>query len=518
MPTYVLGIDAGTESIRTAIYDEQGICHGFGTSINQTIHERPGFAEQSVMQWKNSLIDSIRSAIRGSSVRPEEVSGISVAGTSCTVVFLDAGKKSLRRAIIWMDVRSIQQAERIASTKDEALKYVGFGEVSPEWFPCKVLWVKENEPEIYEKAHTVFEQTDWLVFMLTGEITANINTCSIRWFYDNSQGGFPRSLYNAVGLEDLFEKLPTRILPLGDVAGTLSKTIADKTGLPAGIPVAAGGADAFVGQIGVNALQQGKVALITGSSHLLIGLVEREIHARGIFGTYPDAVLPGCQVVEAGQISTGSVVKWFKDNFVGESHLRHTGTKVLSEYLKLNEGAEKIPLGSEGLIVVEHWQGNRTPWVDPSSRGVIRGLTLRHTPFHIFRAILEGVCYGTAVILNHLERVGVTIQEMVACGGSTESQLWMQIHADVTGKKISIPEEQQAVSLGCAILATVVAGTYSSIKEAAERMVRIRTVIEPDLTKTEEYRFYVDQYVRTYECLKEESRAVVKKLEQSQGR
>ena len=517
MTRYVLGIDAGTESIRAAIFDERGTCVSVGVGENANIHQHPGWAEQSVTQWERALIKALKQAIASSPIPPETIEGIGIDGTSCTVVFLDRNHQPLRDAIIWMDVRAHKEGAEIAATKDPALKYVGFGNVSAEWFPCKVLWTKRHEPAVFDQAATIFEHTDWLAYQLTGEITANINTTTIRWFYDATRGGFPTSLYQTIGLGDVFAKLPSRIVRLGEVIGGLSPKIAAQTGLKAGIPVAGGGADAYIGVIGVNALQPGKLALITGSSHLHIGPVDKEIHAPGIFGTFPDALLPGDQIVEAGQISTGSVLKWFTDNFVSPAIYREAEQKGVNVYQILGAQANAIPAGAEGLIVLEHWQGNRTPWIDPTSRGVIRGLTLKHTPAHVFRAIMEGVAYGTAVILRRMEREGVTLAELAACGGATQSAVWMQIHADVTGKTITIPKEQQAVSLGCAILATVGAGIYGSIREAADQMVAVSKVIEPDLRKSAEYQFYIEQYIQTYERLQEESRKTVNHLEKSEG-
>ena len=509
MARYVLGIDAGTESIRTGIYDETGRCISFGISENTNIHRHPGWGEQSVIQWDASMLESITKAFSGCEVTPDQIEGVGIDGTSCTVVHLDADGAPLRDAVMWMDIRAAGEAEEIANCGDPALKYVGFSHVSPEWFPCKNLWVKRNEPEIYRQAHTIFEHTDWMAYWLTGEITANINTVSIRWFYNSREGGFPRSLYEKIGLGDIFEKLPTRIVEIGEVIGGISDEVARKTGLRAGIPVAGGGADAYMGVIGVNALEPGKLALITGSSQLHIGMTETELHAAGIFGTFPGAIVPGMEVVEAGQISTGSIIKWFVSNFLSESLTNEAKERGISIYQLLDEKADQIPPGSEGLVVLEHWQGNRTPWVDPNSRGVIRGLTLKHGPAHIFRAIMEGVVYGTKIILDTMEAGGVHIDEIITCGGATQSDLWMQIHADVTGKPIIIPEEQQAVSLGSAIAATVAAGFYGDVKEAASKMVRIAKTVMPDLEKTGIYREYVRQYQMTYEHLKDDSRELV---------
>jgi ribulose kinase len=287
--------------------------------------------------------------------------------------------------------------------------------------------------------------------------------------------------------------------------GGVTRQTAERTGLAAGTPVASGGADAFVGMIGINALTPGTLALITGSSTLVLGVSEKEIHARGLFGSYPDAVLPGLQVIEGGQVSTGSVVAWFTSGFVGADIAAEASAKKCSVYDLLNAKALSIPPGSEGLVVLEHWQGNRTPWTDPLSRG----LTLGHTPAHVYRAILEGVAYGTEVIVRRMEQEGVRIDGLIACGGATQSDLWMQIHADVCGKRIAIPEEPQAVALGSAIAGSVAAGMYSDLSSAAESMVRVRKVVEPDLHAHERYRAYVGQYEETYESLKEASHRLV---------
>ena len=509
MDGYVLGIDAGTESFRAGVFDSAGKCLGFGVSANRTVHPHPGWAEQSPRDWDAALVESIRKALAESRVDPGSVRGIGIDGTSCTVVFLDGRGQALRDAVIWMDIRAVQEAAEVAASGDPALRYVGHGNVSPEWFPCKAAWVKRNEPDVYAAAKTVFEETDWLAFRLTGERTVNIDTATIRWFYDSGRGGFPVSLYRKMDLEDVFGKVPGRIVKIGEPVGGLTRELARRTGLKEGIPVAGGGADAYMGVIGINALKPGTIALITGSSHLHIGITDREIHARGLFGSFPDALLPGLQVIEAGQISTGSVVRWFTSNFVGAEVAEAAARAGRSVYDELNFRAAELPPGSAGLVVLEHWQGNRTPWTDPWSRGVIRGLTLGHGPAHVYRALLEGVAYGTEVILRKMKEEGVRIERVIACGGATQSPLWMQIHADVSGVRISIPEEQQAVTLGSAIAAAVAAGVHPDLAAAAAAMVRVRSVVEPDPQAHARYAPLVGQYTETYESLKEASRRLV---------
>ncbi len=517
MGEYFLGIDAGTESVRVGVFDANGRQLNFASCEYKTYFPRPGWAEQDPKEWWEALKTASREALKKSGISKEEVKGIGLDATSCTVVLLDKDGNPLRRAILWMDVRAAEEARFIASTHDDALKYNGWGSVSAEWMPCKLLWVKKNEPEIYEKAKTVFEYTDWIVYRLTGRIVGNISSVSIRWYYDNRRGGWPKSFYKKIGLEDAIEKFPREILPLGERVGGLTEEAAEELGLLPGTPVGEGGIDAFVAMIGLNVVKPGRLAFITGSSHLHLGLSEKEFHAPGIFGTYPDSVIPGYHTVEGGQISTGSIVRWFKNNLAGYAE-KIAQEKGVSVYDVLNEGAIKIPVGSDGLILIDYFQGNRTPLVDPEVRGMFWGLTLSHTLYHLFRAIMEGVAYGTEHIFRTFQRAGYKPKEVFACGGATKSKLWMQIHSDVSNIPIYLTEEPEAASLGSAILGAVGSGHYKDIQEAAENMVHVKNVIEPNKENNEKYQFYIDKYIRTYQQMKDLMHEMVRHLnEEAKG-
>ena len=494
---YFMGIDGGTEGVRVGVFDQEGTPVGFATRTYALKHPRPGWAEQNPDEWWSSLVATVREVMCKNNIAREAIAGISLDATTCTVVALDAQNRVLRPAIIWMDIRAVDQAQRVAKTGDAALKYNGFGNVSPEWMPCKALWLKENEPDIYHAATHICEYADWMIHRLTGEWTASINIASLRWYYDRNHGGFPASLYQAVELDDLLEKFPQRVLEMGAVVGGLSKQAAEELDLPPGIPVAEGGADSMVGTVGMDVLAPGKIALITGSSHAIFGESTEPIYGSGFFGAFTDAVLPGQYVVEGGQVSTGSVVKWFRDNFCG-GLLEETTLQGLSHYDLLNKRAENVPAGSDGLMVVDHWQGNRTPYTDPEARGIIWGLTLKHDTAHIYRALVEGICYGTEVIFQTFRKYGFQPQQIVASGGPLKSRLWMQIHADVSNLPITFTRVPDAPVLGSAILAAVGAGIYPDIQEAARHMVHISHRIEPDLERHQEYQFYVEKYIATY--------------------
>ncbi len=494
---YFMGIDGGTESVRVGVFDQEGTPIGFASRSYALRHPHPGWAEQDPNEWWSALVVAVKEVMSENDIAPEAIAGISLDATTCTVVAVDAQNQVLRPAILWMDVRSAPQARRIAETGDAALKYNGFAKVSAEWMPCKALWLKENEPEVYAAAEHICEYVDWLTYRLTSEWTASVNIASLRWYYDRANGGFPVSLYQAIGLEDLLNKFPQKILDMGTVVGGLTHQVAEELGLLPGIPVAEGGGDAMVGTVGMDVLEPGKIALITGSSHAIFGESAEAIYGAGFFGSFTDAVLRGLYVVEGGQVSTGSIIKWFRDNFCG-GLVEEAQRRGIGLYDLLNERAENISVGSDGLIVVDHWQGNRSPYTDSEARGMIWGLTLKHDTSHVYRAMIEGICYGTELIFQTLRKYGFQPQQIVVSGGPLKSKLWMQIHADVSNLPITYTRVPDAAVLGSAILASVAAGVYANIQEAARHMVHASYRIEPDQGRHQEYQFYVEKYIATY--------------------
>ena len=499
---YLMGIDFGTGGVRVGIFDPEGTPVTFSGEEFGLNHPRPGWAEQDPDEWWSGMVKAVRGAMEESGVSPEEIVGISVDATSSTVLAMDGNDRHLRPAIMWMDVRASDQADRIADTGDNALKYNGYGAVTAEWGLPKTLWIKEKEPEIYEKARHICDCGDWLIQRLTGEWAGSINIATAKYYYDRNEGGFPESLYKAVDAEDLLEKFPQEIMDLGAVVGGLRKEVAEELGLKADTPVAEGGVDASVGALGLGVVEPGRMALITGSSHVMIGQLSEPIHDPGFWGAYTDALIPGQYTVEAGQASTGSIVAWFKNQFAADAAAKAREREV-DTYDVLTEMAREIPIGSDGLIVLDYFQGNRSPHTDPLARGMMWGLTLSHTPGHVFRAIIEGICYGTEDILRTMREHDFEPKMNVVSGGPAKSDLWMQMHADVSNLPISFTKVSEGPVLGSAMLAAVGAGIYPDIQTAAKNMVHTADTIEPDQDRHEEYKFYVDRYMETYPQMKE---------------
>ncbi|MDJ1007415.1 MAG: FGGY-family carbohydrate kinase [Paracoccaceae bacterium] len=491
--SYFLTADGGTESLRARIYDVKGTCLASHAVAYETAFSAGARAEQNPADWWANFVAASRAAISEAGISGDEVEAIAYATTSCSVVALDENGDALRPALIWMDVRATEEAEAVLATGDAALTLngAGTGPVSPEWMLPKALWLKRNEPEIFDRAHRICEYQDFLTYKLTGDWAASVDNVGLRWHYRNDAGGWPESLVRALGLDALLEKWPPRVVAPGEVVGTLTSAAAEALGLPKSVKVVQGGADALIGMIGLGVSKPGQLALITGSSHLQFGVTEAPLSAPGVWGAYADIVYPGRYVVEGGQTSTGSIINWLG---------RLTGGH---DFEALNAAAAALPPGSEGLIVQDHFQGNRTPYTDAHSRGAILGLTLAHEKHHLFRAIMEGISFGTKAILNAFADAGYTATEMTAGGGASASDLWMQIHADTSGLPIRIPASPDAPSTGSAVLAAHGAGHYASIDEGIEGMVHPGRLVEPDPANVAAYEALFRKYVALYPAAKD---------------
>lgn len=489
---YFLTADGGTESLRARVYDLSGKELGSVAVPYETNFSAGARAEQDPADWWANFVKASRGAIAEAGIDPAQVEAIAYATTCCSVVALDKNGHALRPALIWMDVRADKEADMVLATGDPALCLNGGGQgpVSAEWMIPKSLWLKRNEPEVFDKAYRICEYQDFLTYHLTGEWAASLDNIGLRWHYRNDAGGWAVSMLEALGLEALLEKWPQRVVAPGDVIGTLTSRAAEELGLSPSVKVVQGGADALIGMIGLGVAKPGQLALITGSSHLQFGVTEAPLNAPGVWGSYADIVYPGRYIVEGGQTSTGSIINWLG---------RLTGGL---DYDDLNAKAAALEPGAEGLIVQDHFQGNRTPYTDPLSRGGIVGLTLAHEKHHIFRAIMEGIGFGTRAILDAFARAGYTSSEMTVGGGAAASDLWLQIHADTAGIPVRVPASRDAPSTGSAVLASYGAGRFDSIDDGIAAMVRPGRLVEPKPENIEKYQPIYEKYLKLYPSLK----------------
>ena len=490
---YFLTVDGGTESLRARIYDLEGTCLGSLAVPYKTDFSSGARAEQNPTDWWVNFVKASRGAIDEAGVNARQIEAISYATTCCSVVALDENGNALRPSLIWMDVRANAEADAVMATGDAALMLNGDsqGPVSAEWMIPKALWLKRNEPKIYHKAFRICEYQDYLTYHLTGEWAASLDNVGLRWHYRNRDGGWAASLVDALGVGDLIDKWPPRVVAPGDVISTLTKSAAEALGLSPSVKVVQGGADALIGMIGLGVAQPGQLAMITGSSHLQFGVTENPLNAPGVWGSYADIVYPNRYIVEGGQTSTGSIINWLGRLTNG------------LDFDELNAKAAELSPGCDGLIVQDHFQGNRTPYTDPLSRGALVGLTLAHEKHHIFRAIIEGISFGTRAILDSFKAAGYEAAEMTVGGGASASDLWLQIHADTAGIPVRIPASPDAPSTGSAILAARGVGHFDTIDDGISAMVHLGRVIEPIAANIDKYDGVYARYKSLYPALKE---------------
>ena len=498
----LMGIDGGTGSIRVGLFDFEGHEITFDAVEYDTAHPYPGWAEQKPEDWWSALREAIHNAMDKAGVTSERILAMALDTTSCTVVAAKKDGTPLRDCILWMDVRAAQEAKIVDDAVKKSKENVYFGPTIAEAMPCKLLWLKRNQREIYDSAEVFCEYQDWMMHRLIGKWTMNTDQASARWYYNATKREFPKDLFEMAGIGDAIDRFPKESHMPGDHAGCLCEWAAKDLGLDTQVQVIHGGIDAYLGIIGMGIYDNTKVSLITGSSHILMAFADHPYKSDFYGAPKMDGFLPGYGIIDAGQTSTGSIIAWFKQNFAGdlEKKAKETGKSV---YYWLDQEAKAVAPGSEGLLVLDWWQGNRAPYADTDIRGMIYGLSLNHTRGHVFRAIMEGIAYGTQNNFNCLRRDGFKIDEVIVSGGVTNSPVYTQIHADVANVVMKIPEQIQTPTLGCAILAAVGAGVYSDLKTACETMVRYKDTIKPIAENVEIYKKIFKQYEAAYPLMKD---------------
>lgn len=490
--TVTIGLDCGTGGARAMVCDLQGRVLAMATCNYDTAFPHSGWATQQPADWWQAACQAVRAAVAESGVALHRIGAICADGTSSTLVALDAALNPIGPSILWMDNRASPQARRIEASGHPALRR-SRGGVSAETMIPKILWIKDNDPALFDRSRWFVEMTDYMALRLSGQLTLGLNQTINRWFHDPRKGGWPEDFFTAIGLHGITRRFPDRMLALGAPIGPLCPQAADDLGLLQSTVVVCGGTDAYVAMVGLNTLRGGQTALITGTSHLVLPMTDHDTEVEGVFGPHPDCVVPGRFVMEGGQVSSGAILRWWHDLAYGE---------VGGGYDRMMREAEAAPLGGNGLVVLDFWQGNRNPYIDYDLQGAIWGLTMKHSSADIARAMMEAVALGTANIVNRLAQHGVHVQTMTVAGGCLRTPFWLQMHADATNTVLRIPEVADATAFGAAIAAATGIGAFPSLEAAADRMVRIARDIAPDPARHAAYRELMAFYLDTHAALK----------------
>lgn len=490
MSKYFMGVDAGTHGVRVGIANDKGGFIAMDEVAYATEYPVPGRAEQNAEQWWVSFKEALRNCL--SMISPEQrkciVAGC-VCATSSTVVPVNEDVNPLSPAILWMDTRAVKQADRMNATNHSVLKYCGDA-VSPEWMLPKVLWIKENQKDIYDRSYKIIEQLDYMNYKLCGVLSSSICQATCKWNYVESEGGYQRDFMEMIGLPDYEEKLVTRVDKIGVPLGTITGELAREFDLNPEMVIVQGAVDAHMAMFGLNVIEPNKIGVIMGTSFVHLCLAEEKKDYKGIWGPYDGAVIDKLWLLEGGQISAASVLDWYQNNFYqGASY-----ETMISE-------AEGIAPGCDGLVALDFFQGNRTPYKTAKAKGVYYGLNLTHTRAHMYRALLEAVAFGTANIIKNFEDQGYPVDALIGCGGVTKNRLWMQIISDVTGKPIIVNKELQAGVLGCTVVAAARGQYDGDFQKAADAMVHPDVEIQPNMDTHKKYEKVFAKYLELYSNL-----------------
>lgn len=489
----VLGIDLGTESLRVAVVDARGREIASASASYPSQFPEPGHAEQSPADWWLALKQSLSQV--GQATDLKQIRALGISATSSTVLAADAETGApLTAAILWMDSRAKEESEVFNRTNHPALRYSG-GQVSVEWMGPKTLWLRRHLPELRQRDYRIVEALDWLNFKLTRRWVASRLNAVCKWVYVDEYGGWNPSLFRQVDLPDVLEIWPHPVLPVGTPVEHIRPEIARELGLSPDVLVVQGGIDAHLGLLGMGVFKPGQLGLIAGTSFVHMLMCDHPIYHPGLWGPYWAPLYPDLWLLEGGQISGGSITRWFRDTLARDL------PSDSSAYATLIDEAAQAPPGADGLCLLDFWQGNRTPYRDPDLTGAIWGMRLHHTRGHLFRAVMEGVACGTRNILRVAESAGAVIDEIIISGGVTKNPLWLQILADMTGRPITIAGSSNASCLGAAIAAAVGLGWYENLVTAAVEMSTHGRRVEPDESKAAVYAEVFERYLNTYTAL-----------------
>ena len=530
--SYFLGIDVGTGSARAGIFNARGRRLGSASEPIKMWKPAPDHVEQSSEDIWRACCRATRAALRESGLKASAIKGIGFDAT-CSLVALDREDepvsvsitgKAEQNVIVWMDNRAIQQSERINQGGHAVLKYVG-GVISPEMQTPKLLWLKENLPATWKQTARFLDLPDFLVYRATGNDTRSLCTTVCKWTYLGQRGqdgaGWDADYFTSIGLCDLvadgFRRIGTTIRPMGEPVGFgLTPEAAQELGLEPGVAVGVSIIDAHAGGLGLlgatikgeaptpKALNQ-RLALIAARRPATWRCRPKPRFIAGIWGPYFSAMIPDLWLTEGGQSATGALIDHVIFSHAAAAPLQaearragRTIYELLNGRLAVLAKAGRVPHPAAltaGLHVQPDFHGNRSPRANPTLTGAISGLTLSATADDLalqYLAAIQAVAYGTRHILDEMNRKGYAIDTLLACGGGTKNPVFLREHADITGCRLVLPKEPEAVLLGSAILGAVAAGAYESVLEAMAAMSAAGRVIAP--TKGPVARFHDAKY------------------------
>jgi xylulokinase len=413
-------------------------------------------------------------------------------------VFLDDQNDVIRPALLWCDQRTARQCETITSLvgEDELIGMVSNPALTGFTAP-KILWLRDAEPENYDRVRKVLLPKDYIRLLLTGEYATDVADASGTLLFDVKNRNWHDGLVSLLEIDKDWLP-PAHEGP--EVTGTLTAAAAERTGLPAGIPVVAGAGDQAANGVGCGIVRTGVVSASLGTSGVVFAFADEvRTDPEGRAHTFCHAV-PGKWHVMGVMLSAGGSLRWYRDTLCKEE-MDRGAAEGRDPYEYITEAADQIPVGSEGLLFLPYLTGERTPHKDPDAKGAFIGLSLRHGKAHLSRAVLEGVSFGMRDSLEIIRELDVAVSEVRASGGGAKSRMWLQMLADSGHAPMVKINVDEGPAYGAAILASVAAGMYASVEEACDGIIREVERINPDPARGPEYDKWFKEYREAYQAL-----------------
>lgn len=475
--SYMMGIDVGTTGTRAVIVRPDGHVVGAATADHQPMRmAKPGWAEQDPADWGDAAVRAVRSALDAAGLQGGDIAAVGLSGQMHGVVLLDKTYAVIRPALIWCDQRSQPQCDWITAQvgSDRLIQLVSNPALTGFSAP-KLLWVRDNEPESYERAAHFLLPKDFVRFRLTGEFATDVSDASGTLLFDVTNRRWSSAMLAAL---DIDAKLLPRAYESPEVTGEITRETAAVTGLKAGTPVVGGGGDQASSAVGNGIVLPGLTSATLGTSGVIFTYTEApKLDPQGRIHTFCHAV-PGKWHVMGVTQGAGLSLRWFREHF-GEAEAWYARQTGIDSYDLIIKQAEKVPPGSEGLLWLPYLMGERTPHLDAQARGLWFGLTAAHTRAHLIRSILEGVAFSLRDSLEIFQELEIPVEQIRASGGGSRSFLWRQIQADVYGKELVTLRTAEGSAFGAALLAGVGAKIYASVPEAAQEAIQIRECLAP---------------------------------------
>ena len=465
---YFLGIDVGTGGTRALIIDEEGRVIASATEEHQAF-ESPqiGWAEQDPDDWWRACGVAVREALAKGHLRGNQIACVGLSGQMHGAVLLDDQGRVVRPALIWCDVRTEEQCRYLtAEIGIDRLIELTCNPPLTNFTLTKCLWVRENEPENWARVRSVMLPKDYVRFRLTGERATDVTDASGTLLLDVAHRRWSKEMLERVEMD---ESLLPNVYESPEISGKISAEGAAATGLQAGTLVGAGAGDQAAGAIGMGVVSSGTVSATIGTSGVVLAATSGPaLDPKGRLHTFCHAV-PGRWMVMGVTQAAGLSLRWFRDQLGGNGHVNSHG----NSYETLTADAAKAPPGCDGLLWAPYLMGERTPYLDPATRGGLFGLTASHTRAHVIRAILEGVAFSLRDTFTIFQEIGVPVETVRLGGGGARSLLWRQIQADVYGRRVEIVEAEEGAAYGAAILAGVGSKAWPTVDAACDAVVRV---------------------------------------------